>query len=74
MKKKNLNVLYKSLKRRNTVLKMESNINTQMSLRERLEEQRELYLIYKDEHSRELISIFANKIKELIKEYGESLI
>lgn len=56
------------------MLKMESNINTQMSLRERLEEQRELYLIYKDEHSRELISIFANKIKELIKEYGESLI
>lgn len=67
MKKKNLNVLYKSLKRRNTVLKMESNINTQMSLRERLEEQRELYLIYKDELDRQLIEIFANKIKELIK-------
>ena len=65
MKKKNLNVLYKSLKRRNTVLKMESN--TQMSLRERLEEQRELYLIYKDELDRQLIEIFANKIKELIK-------
>ena len=71
MKKKNLNVLYKSLKRRNTVLKMESNINPQMSLKERLEEQRELYLIYKDEHSRELISIFANKIKKLIKKEGE---
>ena len=67
MKKKNLNVLYKSLKRRNTVLKMESNINTQMSLKERLEEQRELYLIYKDELDRQLIEIFANKIKELIK-------
>lgn len=46
---------------------MESNINTQMSLRERLEEQRELYLIYKDELDRQLIEIFANKIKELIK-------
>ena len=67
MKKKNLNVLYKSLKRRNTVLKMESNINTQMSLKERLKEQRELYLIYKDELDRQLIEIFANKIKELIK-------
>ena len=49
------------------MLKMESNINTQMSLKERLKEQRELYLIYKDELDRQLIEIFANKIKELIK-------
>ena len=54
------------------MFKMESNINIQISLKERLEEQRELYLIYKDEHSRELISIFANKIKYLIDEEGDN--
>lgn len=37
------------------------------TLEEHLSEQRELYSIYKDEQSRALITLCANKIKELIQ-------